>query len=373
MKNKILHIVAFDIPYPPDYGGAIDVFYKIKSLAEAGTEIILHCFEYGRKHTEILENICHKVFYYPRNMGISGVSFTKPYIVASRCDPALLANLVAVDAPILFEGVHTTYYLNHPTLQSRFKAIRIHNVEHDYYAQLAKKEQGIFRKMYFRIESLLLKRYEHNLGNAQAFFSLSKEDSNYFKKLYPVANNLFVPPFHSENEVTTLPGIGDFCLYQGNLSHPENIEALQFLLADVIPQSALPVIIAGRNPSPELLQLSMQTPNCRLVVNPTESEMNELVTNAHIHLLPTFQRSGVKLKLIKALFRGRHVVFNENMLFGTGLNLTETIANTGNDFVSAIQALSTVPFTGADIEQRKQVLSAYSNGQNAQLLLEYIP
>ena len=27
-----LNIVSFDVPYPPDYGGVIDVFYKIKEL-----------------------------------------------------------------------------------------------------------------------------------------------------------------------------------------------------------------------------------------------------------------------------------------------------------------------------------------------------
>ncbi|MCX6283192.1 MAG: mannosyltransferase, partial [Bacteroidetes bacterium] len=40
-----LHIVSFDIPYPPDYGGVIDVYYKIKTLSEAGVKIHLHCFE----------------------------------------------------------------------------------------------------------------------------------------------------------------------------------------------------------------------------------------------------------------------------------------------------------------------------------------
>lgn len=39
-----LHIVAFDVPYPPDYGGVIDIFYKLKSLNDAGCKIYFHCF-----------------------------------------------------------------------------------------------------------------------------------------------------------------------------------------------------------------------------------------------------------------------------------------------------------------------------------------
>ena len=30
-----LHIIAFNVPYPANYGGVIDVFYRIKALAGA--------------------------------------------------------------------------------------------------------------------------------------------------------------------------------------------------------------------------------------------------------------------------------------------------------------------------------------------------
>jgi len=65
--EKHLHIISFDIPFPANYGGVIDVFYKIKNLANAGIKIHLHCFEYGdRKHSSELESICYRVYYYPR-------------------------------------------------------------------------------------------------------------------------------------------------------------------------------------------------------------------------------------------------------------------------------------------------------------------
>ena len=47
--TKEIHIVTFDIPYPVNYGGVIDVFYKIKALKEAGIKIHLHCFYHKRK------------------------------------------------------------------------------------------------------------------------------------------------------------------------------------------------------------------------------------------------------------------------------------------------------------------------------------
>jgi hypothetical protein len=42
--QNFLHVVAFNVPYPPDYGGIIDIYYKLKALSADGTRIILHAF-----------------------------------------------------------------------------------------------------------------------------------------------------------------------------------------------------------------------------------------------------------------------------------------------------------------------------------------
>ena len=51
-----LHVVSFQVPFPADYGGVIEVFYKLRALKQAGVDVILHCFCYkGRKEEKILE------------------------------------------------------------------------------------------------------------------------------------------------------------------------------------------------------------------------------------------------------------------------------------------------------------------------------
>ena len=34
--NKYLNIVSLNVPYPPNYGGVIDIYYKIKALKAVG-------------------------------------------------------------------------------------------------------------------------------------------------------------------------------------------------------------------------------------------------------------------------------------------------------------------------------------------------
>ena len=104
-KKMQLHVVSFDVPFPPDYGGAIDVFFKLKALQKQGIRIILHCFVYGRQKANILEDICEKVFYYERKKIWNARPFSYPYIVSSRQNDALLKNLCHTKVPILFEGL----------------------------------------------------------------------------------------------------------------------------------------------------------------------------------------------------------------------------------------------------------------------------
>ena len=67
--TKAVNIVSFNIPYPPNYGGVIDVFYKIKALSKEGYEVHLHTFVYDRTSSDELERLCKKVYYYKRNTG----------------------------------------------------------------------------------------------------------------------------------------------------------------------------------------------------------------------------------------------------------------------------------------------------------------
>ena len=80
-----LHVISFQVPYPADYGGAIDVFYKLKALKEQGFDVTLHTFYYGERGRQpILDELCEKVYYYPRHTGWLKQISTLPYIVVTR-------------------------------------------------------------------------------------------------------------------------------------------------------------------------------------------------------------------------------------------------------------------------------------------------
>src|SRR6185436_15652645 len=111
-SDKHIHIIAFDVPFPADYGGAIDVFYKVRAFHEAGIKVHLHCFEYGRSPQKALADICEEVFYYPRKTARTLLFNTLPYIVLTRTSDELKKNLSSDFHPVLMEGLHSTFLLN---------------------------------------------------------------------------------------------------------------------------------------------------------------------------------------------------------------------------------------------------------------------
>ncbi len=368
LSDKKLHIVSFDNPFPPNYGGVIDVFYKLKALHEAGVEITLHVFEYGRKPASQLNKFCKKVYYYQRRNFVNPFIGTLPYIVNTRNSVELLDNLLTDDAPILFEGLHTCFFLNHPKLASRKKLVRMHNIEHEYYEKLESVERNFFKKYFFTKEATRLREFENILMNAQSVLAISPNDSEALQQRY--SNVQYVPAFHSNDEMISLTGKGRYALYHGKLSVGENDEAARFLIDKVFCKLDYPFYIAGYKPSANLKAIIEQYPHIKLFDQLSTEQISELIQHAHINVLPTFQNTGIKLKLINVLFQGRFVVANDLMVKNTGLEKLCTQANTPEEFIEKVTFLMTQTFTQEDINQRKQKLNAmFSNTESAKAIL----
>jgi len=338
------------VPFPANYGGVIDIFYKIKALHEENVNVILHCFEYGRGPAKELQQICKKVYYYPRKTFKNFLYGNIPYIVASRDSGDLLSNLLKDQHPILFEGLHSTYFLKHPDLKHRFKIVRTHNVEHEYYHHLEMVEKNFFKRYFFKLETDKLKKYQSILKHADLICAISPKDTQYFQKKF--GKTIFIPAFHANTEVCTMEGKGDFILYHGNLAVGENHEAAMFLIRDVFSKLKLPFIIAGSHPKKELKLLIEQYEHIKLIDHGNTEEIYHLIQNAQINILYTLQDTGIKLKLLNALYQGRHCIVNHKMVDNTGLESLCKIADKSEDFVRLANECWDKPITASDIETR---------------------
>jgi len=373
MPENHLHIVSFSVPYPANYGGVIDVFYKLKALKNAGIKIHLHCFRYDRPEAPELNSLCESVTYYPRKTGFASQLSIIPYIVVSRRSDRLLKNLLADNFPILYEGLHSCYYLNHKALQGRTLIYRESNIEHDYYYHLFKSEKNLARKAFFLFESLKLRLFQRQLKYCSKMLVVSQSDRDYLAKHFPSKEVVYLPSFHGNSEVQILPGKGEYVLYHGNLSVVENELAAEYLAKNVFNNLQVPLKIAGLNPTEALKNLVSEYPNIELVPNPSQSEMLALIQNAQINILVTFQATGLKLKLLNTLYNGRWMLVNDKMLDGTGLESLCEIADDAADLKEKIRFLFGKEFDHGQRASREEILmKRFSDKTNASKLIEEI-
>lgn len=371
--DKHLHIVTHDVPWPADFGGVYDLFHKIRSLHAEGIRIHLHCFTGRRQPQEALNRYCESVHYYPRNPKRNSFSLRLPYIVSSRTGKELLKNLRADNHPILLEGIHCTYWLYKGMLTGRKVFVRLHNTEHLYYGALFRHEADLLKKAYFWLESRLLKRYERKLAGKAIFISVSEDDARYYREKMGAPDVRFLPVFLPWDKAAEPKSRGCYCLYHGNLGISENEKAAEWLLNRVFNQLEIPFVVAGKDPSLPLQALAHSKPHTCIVMNPSEKEMQDMVSKAHVHVLPSFNETGVKLKLLNALFNGKYVITNRAGITGSGLEGLCHIAETPEEIRKLITRLFDIEFSDEQFRQRKEKLeSLYSNRQNALRLISWI-
>ena len=321
----------------------------------------------------MLNEYCEEVRYYCRHEGHKGFSHRLPYIVCSRSNGQLLERLLEDDYPILLEGIHCTYLLNDERFDGRKVVLRLHNVEYQYYRQLYLAEKSLLKKIYYLHESNLLRQYEHRIAARVKIVAVSPKDKEQYIQEFGAPDIDTIPVFLPFEQVLSKEGSGCFCLYHGNLSVAENEQVVSWLLKKVFTNAEMPFIISGKNPSAKLSRLIAQYPQACLIPNPSEEELQDLIAKAQVNILPSFNCTGIKLKLLNALFNGRHCIVNQDAVEGTGLQDTCHVASSAEDVRELLTELCARPFTQDEITTRKKVLEGlYDQKANLEKLMHAI-
>ena len=366
MHKKELHIVSFDVPFPANYGGVIDVFYKIKSLHQEGVEVILHCFQYGREKSEELESLCKKVYYYKRKMNWLGFFSKTPFIVYSRKNKELYKNLSKDDFPIIFEGIHTTALISKINKKRTF--IRSHNIEWEYYKNLFFSEKNLFKKFFFWVEYIKLKLYETKIYKDQNVFAISEKDQKWL--INNGANTVLVNPFHRNESMQILKKTGDYVLYHGNFNIKDNEDAAMYFIA-LFKLLSIKLKIAGLNPSKKMKSSAFGCNNIIIIDSPKDQKMIQLIREARLNLFYSTHSSGVKLKLINALFNAQRCLVSHEFLVNSDLSLMCISVNEPN-WKAKIEEEFDRNFNMEMIRNREKILNNYTCSFNINKVFRFI-
>jgi hypothetical protein len=206
------------------------------------------------------------------------------------------------------------------------------------------------------------------LGKEYPFACLSELDMQVMKNQYGFQQLSFIPCFLPWQEVGSPLGKGEFCLYHGNLSVPENNAAAGWLIEEVFSKLTIPLVIAGKGISKTLMQKGHRFPHITFIDNPTIAAIDDLVRNAQVNVLPSLNNTGVKLKLLNALLNGRFCITNSNGVNGSRIETGVIVKDKADDWIEAVQDGMSQAFTQHDKTDRQQVLALYNNRKNAEKL-----
>ena len=368
MQNKTIHIISLDNPFPPTYGGVIDIFYKIKAIHSLGYGIHLHCFvNETPAENSGLESFVEKVYYYKNKKSPLRFLSAKPYSVSYRADRQLVLNVAGISAPILFESLKVAG--NMDCFSTGKKILRMHNIEHDYFFGIAKSESNWLMKLVYNLEGFKYRFFEPQIGKFDEVVTLSIKENNYINAKFKKSH--YIPLFHGNETVKQLSGFGKYAIYSGDLRTSDNKKAVRFLVDAFNQLGDYPLLIAVRDNFDFVEGLIEKSKNIVLVKLQDYGHLQSLLEEAHINVMISFQESGTKLKLVNALFNSRHCLINRNMVDDDKVLKICHLASTKEEFVAAVQHLRDVPYT--DYMERKKVLDeVFDDRKNAQKLMEII-
>jgi glycosyltransferase involved in cell wall biosynthesis len=140
------------------------------------------------------------------------------------------------------------------------------------------------------------------------------------------------------------------------------------LIGKVFSKLTHKLIIAGYPFSKQLVAEAKLYNNVSLIKKPTNNELNGLIQNAHINVLPSFNKTGVKMKLLHSLLKGRFCITNTQGIAGSRITKGVFVADDEENFKKVINEWMPQPFTENSIKERHEILKTYNNLTNAELL-----
>ncbi|MDX2196474.1 MAG: hypothetical protein NW207_08655 [Cytophagales bacterium] len=246
-------------------------------------------------------------------------------------------------------------------MADRYKIIRAHNIEHEYYKNLALAEGAFLKKVYFFIEGLRLKYYENSMKYANLILAISEHEMQYFSHKFKNIPVMYISPFHG-NTCSNNIVLSDkkYILWHGNLKTKDNEYVLNYLITNIFNNINHHIIIVS-NFLPDSIKILLNN-NIEYIHGANKNQIDNLILKSHVQLLWSHNISGFKLKLLNAVFLGKFCIANSKMLHGTGLELVCHVADNKEQVINVIEHLWDNNYTEAMHMQRMEVLRNYEDG-----------
>lgn len=367
-------------PYPANDGSSIAISTLAEGLAD--NDIELHLLPINtKKHFKPEENIpvsfkqktnYHSVY---KNANTSAFGaflnlFSSDSYFVSRFffkeyEEQLIKKLKSISFDIIqLEGVFMASYI--PIIKKFSKAkivLRSHNVEHQIWERHLVHEKNLIKKTYLTIQNNRLKTFEINaFKNVDAIVTITDEDKKTISSICqnkPIHTCLTGINLESYKKVSN-PTYSNTLFHFASMDWMPNIEAVDWLINtvwnDVLkikPDAKL--ILAGRGMPDRIKKLESES----ITIIDDVKDSTEFYNTYDIMLVPLWSGSGLRIKLVEGLAYGKAIITTSIGAEGIpySANKDFIIADTSDDFTSAIISLLSNPSQKQELQKSARVLA----------------
>ena len=328
---KILQLTN-KLPFPPNDGGALATLNMTEGFLYHGHEITMlamntskHFYDPGQIESKTRENITLiaipvntdvSLFAALKNLLISSIPYNIERFRTKDYEQALVKLLTKNKYDIIqLEGLSLVSYIPAIRKLSESKIIlRAHNVEHQLWDSISYGRKPGIKKLYFKILSGRLKRFESECLNIiDALIPITAKDKTVFLKMGN-KKPLFVAPAAitpGESRDTTDDNIiFPSLFFIGALDWIPNQDGLLWFIKNVWPDIVtkypeIKFFIAGRNaPGSFCKKLRKQG----IIFEGEVKNADNFTKDKAIMVVPLFSGGGIRVKILKSMSQGKVVI-----------------------------------------------------------------
>lgn len=282
---------------------------------------------------------------------------------------------------IVFESIFMATYL--PAVRKHTHALcvlRAHNVECDIWKTLYENEKNPIKKWYLNLLYKRLKAFEQKVINDFDLIVPITDTDKYRLVELGCARPQYVSPMGANIQdipSAKIPAKPDCIYHLGSMEWMPNQEAMHWFIQEVWPDihkrhPGIRFYLAGRGMPQSFMQMNIDG----IQVDGEVPDASEYVSDKHIMVVPLFAGSGMRIKIIEAMARGKVIIATPLGAQGIhGVSGTHfIICQTADEFSEAINRCLTEEGFAAKVGEaaRQFVLEHFDNNKvSVRLLNEY--
>ncbi len=357
-KLKIL-VLLNRVPYPLNDGGAIGAYNFVKGYAGAGCEVTILTMNTARHYVES-EKVKEVLGAFGKGRAVyvdnrikplgalrnlfTGGSYIIERFVSSEYTDVLTQLLTKNRYDVVhMDGIPPAAYINTIRQHSTAKvSMRAHNVEYMIWKRIAEKESNPFKKLYLRIQSKRLEKFEKQAwAKCDVVMAISKEDEDTILHDVPNAKTVVVPagmdilPKLSNANFNPL----DLC-FIGAMDWMPNIQGMEWFVGEVLPVLAakfptITVTVAGKKTPDSFMALESEN----LLPVGEVPDAKDFMLQHGLMIVPIVSGSGIRIKILEGMALGKAILATTIAAEGLGLTNGENIliADTPEQFATQLQ------------------------------------